>query len=66
MVRIAVDTIVWSSAASRIPSINPPRIVRICRWVKPPAAGPGTLRRGGAAAVMVMGTLRYLLVAACK
>ena len=32
MVRIEVETIVWSSAASSMPTINPIRIVRICRW----------------------------------
>ena len=31
MVRIAVETIIWSSAARNMPSIRPVRIVMICR-----------------------------------
>ena len=37
MVLIAVETIVWSSAARNMPSISPDRIVRICRWVNAPS-----------------------------
>ena len=37
MVRIEVETIVWSSAASSMPAISPIRIVRICAWVRPMA-----------------------------
>src|SRR6478735_899901 len=33
MVRMDVATMVWSSAARNMPSIRPPRIVRISRWV---------------------------------
>src|SRR5450631_4147664 len=39
MVRIAVETMFWSSAAKNMPSMSPTRIVRICRWVKVPAIG---------------------------
>src|SRR5437879_5774018 len=46
MVRIAVDTIVWSSAARNIAIIRPPRIVRICRWVKVSPAGAGAVPTG--------------------
>ena len=35
MVRIEVETIVWSSAASSMPAINPSRITRICLCVRP-------------------------------
>src|SRR3954447_18514468 len=33
MVRMDVATMVWSSAAMNMPSMSPPRIVRISRWV---------------------------------
>ena len=44
IVRIAVETIVWSSAARNMPSISPDRIVRICRWrqlARPTSASVG-------------------------
>ncbi len=37
IVRMAVETTVWSSAARNIPIIRPMRIITICRWVKPPS-----------------------------
>src|SRR4051794_27711048 len=36
MVRIAVETMVWSSAARNMPSIRPDRISMICRYVRGP------------------------------
>ena len=36
MVRIEVETMVWSSAASSMPDINPMMITVIWRWVSPP------------------------------
>src|SRR4051794_22993550 len=36
MVRIAVETMVWSSAPRNIPIIRPVMIVRICAWVYSP------------------------------
>src|SRR3954453_477101 len=38
MVRMAVETTVWSSAARNMPSNRPTRIVMIWRWVKTPLA----------------------------
>ena len=49
MVRIAVATMVWSSAPRNIPIIRPPRIVRIWRWVR----GAKLAATGGAAGVPV-------------
>src|SRR6476619_5830720 len=34
IVRIAVETMVWSSAARNIPDMRPARMMTICRWVK--------------------------------
>ena len=46
MVRMAVATMVWSSAARNIPIIRPTRIVTIWRWVSGPSGGP-VVDRGG-------------------
>jgi hypothetical protein len=54
MVRMAVDTTVWSRAARNMPSISPDRIVRIWRWVKTPLeSGAAAARRSAAAVVRV-------------
>jgi hypothetical protein len=42
MVRIAVETIVWSRAARNIASIRPVRIVRICLCVRAPLSFAST------------------------
>ena len=48
IVRIAVETTVWSRAARNIPIIRPMRIITICRWVKPPSVcSDGALRVTG-------------------
>ena len=39
----AVATMVWSSAASSIPSISPLSTIRICLWVRRPLAGVATV-----------------------
>ena len=43
MVRIAVETIVWSSAPRNMPIIRPVMMVRIWRWVYWPDSAGGTL-----------------------
>ncbi len=39
IVRMAVDMIVWSSAARNMPISRPTRMVTICRWLRPPPTG---------------------------
>src|SRR4029079_15432449 len=41
IVRIAVETIVWSRAPRNIPLITPVMMVRICRWLYSPDADEG-------------------------
>ena len=43
----AVDTMVWSSAASSMPSIRAPMIRKIRRWLSPVIALPGASGIGG-------------------
>ena len=38
MVRMEVETMVWSSAARNIPDIRPPMMIRIWRWLRLPGA----------------------------
>src|SRR4051812_50103949 len=51
IVRIAVETIVWSSAARNIPDMRPARMTTTCRWVKDDGASgataPAPLPAGG-------------------
>src|ERR1700712_4161348 len=62
MVRMADVTMVWSSAARNMPSISPPRISRICRWLScdddaAPAGtevGGGVPRAGAATALLLI------------
>jgi hypothetical protein len=44
----------WSSAARNIPVIRPDRMVRICRWVRPSAAGTGGTAAGLAVDTMLL------------
>src|SRR6188472_4085275 len=44
MVRIAVATMVWSSAARNMPIISPMRMVTIWRWVSGPVGRSGSPR----------------------
>jgi hypothetical protein len=59
IVRIDVATMVWSSAARNMPSINPERMVRICRCES--AALGSRSRRGPGTAALVMRSCSQML-----
>ena len=59
MVRMAVATMVWSSAARNMPSISPDRIVRICRCDSAPSDG-------GASAAPVAGLVMDVVIVLCS
>ena len=50
MVRMAVATMVWSSAARNMPIIRPMRIVTIWRWLSGPVGRSGSSTAAGAGA----------------
>jgi hypothetical protein len=50
MVRMAVATMVWSSAARNMPIIRPMRMVTICRWVSGPAGASTAVADAASAA----------------
>jgi hypothetical protein len=43
IVRIDVETIVWSRAPRNMPIISPAMMVRICRWVYSPVSDGGAV-----------------------